>query len=199
MQDLKCLLHDWLRTDQGFQNQKFPVKLYFMGYAQYGRNSLWINIVFCYCDSYLSVFVLLVFIETVSLCPVTAIFGFWEAYCSVCWHCISKNYLSHLVTKPTKWHVRPAKTQISMGIRPFWSKSSLCAEWVVKDPSFLHGDSEDSDQTGRLSRLIWVFAGPTCHFVCFVTRWLISFYQLTVLLVACKMDMTQIPVRNWSF
>ena len=26
---------------------------------------------------------------------------------------------SHLLTKPTKWHVRPAKTQISLGIRPF--------------------------------------------------------------------------------
>ena len=25
-------------------------------------------------------------------------------------------YLSHLMTKPTKWHVRPAKTQISLGI-----------------------------------------------------------------------------------
>ena len=27
-------------------------------------------------------------------------------------------YLSSIVTKPTKWHVRPAKTQISLGIRP---------------------------------------------------------------------------------
>ena len=26
--------------------------------------------------------------------------------------------LSRIVTKPTKWHVRPAKTQISLGIRP---------------------------------------------------------------------------------
>ena len=26
--------------------------------------------------------------------------------------------MSHLVTKPTEWHVRPAKTQISLGIRP---------------------------------------------------------------------------------
>ena len=25
---------------------------------------------------------------------------------------------SRLMTKPTKWHVRPAKTQISLGIRP---------------------------------------------------------------------------------
>ena len=27
-------------------------------------------------------------------------------------------HLSHLVTKPTKWHVRPSKTQISMGVHP---------------------------------------------------------------------------------
>ena len=46
-------------------------------------------------------------------------------------------------------------------IRPVWSESSLCAQWVAKDPSFLHADSEDSDQTGRMPRLIWVFAGRT--------------------------------------
>ena len=28
---------------------------------------------------------------------------------------------SHLMTKPAKWHVRQAKTQISLGIRPVWS------------------------------------------------------------------------------
>ena len=44
--------------------------------------------------------------------------------------------------------VHPVKTQISLGIRPVWSESSLCAQWVAKDPSFLHADSEDSDQTG---------------------------------------------------
>ena len=64
--------------------------------------------------------------------------------------------------------VRPAKTQISLDIRPVWSESSLCAQRVAKDPSFLHADSEDSDQTGRMPRLIWVFAGRTCHFVGFV-------------------------------
>ena len=65
-----------------------------------------------------------------------------------------------------KMTVRPAKTQISLGIHPVWAESSLCAQWVAKDPSFLHADSkdpdqtsEDSDQTGRMSRLIWVFAG----------------------------------------
>ena len=43
--------------------------------------------------------------------------------------------------------VRPAKTQISLGIGPVSSESLLCAQWVAKDPSFLHADSEDSDQT----------------------------------------------------
>ena len=46
--------------------------------------------------------------------------------------------------KTNKVSVRPAKTHISLGIRPVWSESSLCAQWVAKDPSFLHADSEDS-------------------------------------------------------
>ena len=41
--------------------------------------------------------------------------------------------------------VHPVQTQISLGTRPVWSESPLCAEWVAKDPSFLHADSEDSD------------------------------------------------------
>ena len=62
--------------------------------------------------------------------------------------------------KNNKMIVRPAKTQISQGI------------WVTKDQSFFHADSEDSDQTGRMARLIWVFTGRTCHFVGFVmSRW----------------------------
>ena len=56
--------------------------------------------------------------------------------------------------KTNKVTVRPAKTQISLGIRPVRSESSLCAQWVAKGPSFLHADSEDSDQTGRMPRLI---------------------------------------------
>ena len=72
--------------------------------------------------------------------------------------------------KTNKMFVRPAKTQTSLGIRPVWSESSLSTQWVAKDPSFLHADSEDSDQTGRMPRLLWVFAGRTCHFVGFVMR-----------------------------
>ena len=74
--------------------------------------------------------------------------------------------------------VRPAKTQISLGIYPVWSESSLCTQWVAKDPIFLHADSQDSDQTGRIPRLIWVFAGRTGHFVGFVVRWFIFSKQI---------------------
>ena len=79
--------------------------------------------------------------------------------------------------KTNKTSVPPAKTRISLGIRPVlsessqislgihpvWSESSLFIQWVAKDPSFLHTDSEDSDQTGQIPRLIWVFAGCTLN------------------------------------
>ena len=75
--------------------------------------------------------------------------------------------MSRLVTKPTKWHVRPAKTHISLGICPVWSESSLCAQWVAKNPRFLHADSEDwsdwADAQADLS-LRWAHT----HFVGFV-------------------------------
>ena len=44
------------------------------------------------------------------------------------------------------------------------------SQWVAEDPMFLHADSEDSYQTGRMSRLIWVFAGRRDHFVGLVVR-----------------------------
>ena len=80
--------------------------------------------------------------------------------------------------KTNKMTVHPAKTQISLGIRLVWSESSLCSQWVVKGPMFLHVESEYSVQTGRMPRLIWVFAGRTCHFVGFVMRRLISDRQV---------------------
>ena len=57
--------------------------------------------------------------------------------------------------------------QFSLGIRPVWSESSLCTQWVAKDPTFLHADSENSDQTGQMPRLIlslhWAHM-PFCWF-----------------------------------
>ena len=58
-----------------------------------------------------------------------------------------------------------------MDVRPAKSDESLLgAQWVVKDQAFLHADSEDSDQTGWIPRLI--FAGRTSLIVGFVVRWL---------------------------
>ena len=44
-------------------------------------------------------------------------------------HCAPAQMSRHM-TKPTKWSVRPTKTQISLGIRPVWSESLQCAQWV---------------------------------------------------------------------
>ena len=89
------------------------------------------------------------------------------------------------LTKPTKWHVRPTKTQISLGIHPVRSESSLSA-WRKHGSSAIHwAHSEDSDQTGRMPRLIWVFAGRTNHFVGFVTRRLILFYHKIACNIMC--------------
>ena len=71
----------------------------------------------------------------------------------------------------------PSKESDQPGHPPSLIESSQCAQRVAKDPSFLHADSEDSDQTGRMPRLIRVFAGRTCHFVGFVMRWLVFCFQ----------------------
>ena len=75
------------------------------------------------------------------------------------WYYSSKTYIHaiwiHFFNKLLR------ETQISLGIRPVWSESLLCVQWVAKGSVLLQADSEDSDQTGRMHRLIWVFAGRT--------------------------------------
>ena len=74
---------------------------------------------------------------------------------------IMSNIFESQHDKTNKMSVRPAKTQISMGIRPVWSDSSLSA-WRKPGSLASHwAHSEDSDQTGRMPALIWVFAGRT--------------------------------------
>ena len=53
------------------------------------------------------------------------------------------------------------------------------AQWVAYGPILLQVDSADSDQTGRMPRLIWVFAGRTDHFVGFVMPWLYFHIETT--------------------
>ena len=63
--------------------------------------------------------------------------------------------------KTNKLSVCPAKTQMSLGIRPVWSESSLSAWGNLWSLAVHWTHSDDSDQTGRMPRLIWVFAGCT--------------------------------------
>ena len=77
--------------------------------------------------------------------------------------------------KPTMWLCAQRR------LRSAWAsaqsdQSLLCAQWVAKDRSFLHANSEDSDQTGRMPRLIWVFAGRTLPLL--VLSWRGSFLRL---------------------
>ena len=123
-------------------------------------------------------------------------------------HC----YMSRRMTKPTKWHVRPAKTKINLSIRPVWSESSLSA-WRklgslanIPNSKFIHFSgytitynymrcntisnilvathwthSEDSDQTERMPRLIWVLAGRTV--ILLVLSWSGSYMDAQELLL----------------
>ena len=56
------------------------------------------------------------------------------------------------MTKPTEWHVCPAKTQISLGIRPVWSESSLSAWRKLGSLATHEMHSEDSDQTWQINQ-----------------------------------------------
>ena len=68
--------------------------------------------------------------------------------------------------------VRQAKSQISLCIHTVWSESSLCAQLVANDPSFLHADSDDSDQTADLSlRWAQMSFGWFCHEAAKMSLW----------------------------
>ena len=77
--------------------------------------------------------------------------------------------MSICTTKPTKWPVLSAKTQISLGIRPVWSASSLSACYVL---NYLLSAQRRLWSDWGMHRLIWVFTRRTCHFVGFVMLWL---------------------------
>ena len=97
---------------------------------------------------------------------VCLLFSIWE--CISCYN--SQNHIRQQVLlswptepphdKTNKMTLRPVKTQINLASTQS-DQSSLCAQWVAKDPTFLHADSKDSDQTGQMPRLIWVFAEHT--------------------------------------
>ena len=104
-QSLRCALNGKLRT-QGFliRTAKTRIRL--------GRCPGW-------SESSLSAQVIL-------FCHAVAQIGWVHLSVKRCLVCFVL-YLSRLMTKPTKWHVRPAKTQISLGIRPVWSEFAVCS------------------------------------------------------------------------
>ena len=70
------------------------------------------------------------------------------------------------MTKPTQWLCDQRRLILIRVFRPFWSESSLQAQWVAKDPRFLHANSEDwSDWAGAQSgpSLRWAHM-PLCWF-----------------------------------
>ena len=104
---------------------------------------------------------------------------------------------SHDKTK--KINVRTAKTQISLGIRPVWSESSLCAQWVAKDPSFLHADSEDWSDWADAQvdpSLRWAHN----HIVGFVLSWLKSCQYMTSQTLVCQIQDVcgRFQSANWT-
>ena len=74
-------------------------------------------------------------------------------YCFISQESDTEECLSLHMTKPTNDPCTQRR------LRSAWSsaqsdQSSQCAQWIDEDPVFLDADSEDSDQIGRLSRLI---------------------------------------------
>ena len=92
----------------------------------------------------------------------------WRFWCSaILLYELKTCKMSCHAIKPTKWSVHPAKTQISLGIRPVWSIFTVYSVggWGPKVSSC---GQRRLDQTGQMPRLIWVFAGCTGYFVGFV-------------------------------
>ena len=107
--------------------------------------------------------------------------------------------LSQRMTKPTKWHVRQAKTQFS--IRPVWSESPLSAWRKLGCLAFHNLERKTKISLIRLYGCPdWsVFAGRTYYFVCFVIRWL-NYDRVT----AAKMEpmkakrILRQPIIEWT-
>ena len=111
------------------------------------------------------------------------VFFFWTVenfiFSVLIWILYRNLNLIRLMTKTTKCYLRPAKTQISLGIRPVWAESSLSAWRNIGSSDTNWAHSENSDRTGQMPRLIWVFAVRTGHIVGFVALRLIYWFCLS--------------------
>ena len=78
-------------------------------------------------------------------------------------------YLNRHVRKRTSDMCGPTKTQTSLHIWAVWPESSMSARRNVASLVIQNTPSEDSDQTARMRRLIWIFSGCKCKKVRFLT------------------------------
>ena len=94
------------------------------------------------------------------------------------------------------WAVTWQNQQIGMcaqrRLRSAWAsaqsdQSSLSAWRKLRSLATHWAHREDSDQSGRMPRLNWVFAGRTCHFVGFVTMRLFFFSNASFVVGQYKM------------
>ena len=85
--------------------------------------------------------------------------------------------------KTNKMTVHPTKTQTSLSISPVWSESLLYAWKNLEFWATYWAYSKNSDQTGWMPRLIWVFAGHTITLLVLSYR---SSYRKGKNKVACR-------------
>ena len=95
----------------------------------------------------------------------------------------SKKQMRHSLTKPTKWHVHPLKTLISLGIRPVWSESSLCTYGLLRTQCFFMR-TDRADAKADLS-LHWTHMS-FCWF-CHAVAQMLNKNLIRILWMRCKL------------
>ena len=99
--------------------------------------------------------------------------GWQPCLCGLCEQQRWWKWYEPLHDKTNKMTCAPSEDSDQLGICSVWSEFSLSAR---RNPGSLATHwvhSKDSDQIVQMSRLIWVFAGRTGHFVGFVMQRLI--------------------------
>ena len=90
----------------------------------------------------------------------------------------------------------PSEESDQSGIRPVWSESSLCAQWVAKDPSYLHAHIEDwsdwADAQAVLSLrwahmpFCWVLSGGGSYYFAFL-KLKVDYYLCWIMRKSCHL------------
>ena len=100
--------------------------------------------------------------------------------------------VSHLMTKPTKWLC------VQRRLRSVWASAQSDHSLL-----YLHEESshwvhrEDTDQTGRMPRLIWVFAGCTATLLLF--SWGSSEFCFCSVSSFVRQEHSYCPLLSWIF